>query len=56
MDKDQILEGMERTGIPEGIPSLAEYLAEYCSSAVSPMIMIVNIVICLLFPTLLEGI
>lgn len=28
-------EGMELTGIPEGIPSLAEYLAEYCYAAVS---------------------
>lgn len=28
-------EGMELAGIPEGIPSLAEYLAEYCHAAVS---------------------
>lgn len=28
-------QGLEHTGTPEGIPSLAEYLAEYCSSGVS---------------------
>ncbi|KAL5996203.1 putative acyl-CoA dehydrogenase ibr3 [Asimina triloba] len=31
----QSYDGMEVTGIPEGIPSQAEYLAEYCSAAVS---------------------
>ncbi|XP_075655544.1 putative acyl-CoA dehydrogenase IBR3 [Castanea sativa] len=29
-------EGMELAGIPEGIPSLAEYLAEYCYAARKP--------------------
>ncbi|EXB50800.1 Acyl-CoA dehydrogenase family member 10 [Morus notabilis] len=33
VDEDQISKGIELTGIPQGIPSLAEYLAEYCSSA-----------------------
>uniref|UniRef100_A0A1D1YFM1 Acyl-CoA dehydrogenase family member 11 n=1 Tax=Anthurium amnicola TaxID=1678845 RepID=A0A1D1YFM1_9ARAE len=28
--------GLESTGIPEGIPSLAEYLADYCSAAARP--------------------
>ncbi|XP_021721549.1 probable acyl-CoA dehydrogenase IBR3 [Chenopodium quinoa] len=28
--------GLEETGIPEGIPSMAEYLAEYCSAAGKP--------------------
>lgn len=28
-------EGLETSGIPEGIPSLVEYLAVYCSAAVS---------------------
>lgn len=28
---DKIREGMERSGLPEGIPPLPEYLAEYCS-------------------------
>lgn len=28
-------EGLEFSGIPEGIPSLVEYLAVYCSAAVS---------------------
>ncbi|KAM6545065.1 hypothetical protein CsatB_025801 [Cannabis sativa] len=36
VDKSQISEGMELTGIPEGIPSLAEYLAEYCSLTHKP--------------------
>lgn len=26
--------GLEEAGIPEGIPSMAEYVAEYCSAAV----------------------
>jgi len=26
---------MERSGLPQGIPSLPEFLAEYCSLAVS---------------------
>ncbi|XP_061369330.1 probable acyl-CoA dehydrogenase IBR3 isoform X2 [Gastrolobium bilobum] len=30
---EKIQEGMERSGLPEGIPSLPEYLAEYCSLA-----------------------
>ncbi len=28
-------DGMELAGIPEGIPSQAEYLVEYCHAAVS---------------------
>ncbi|XP_020225847.1 probable acyl-CoA dehydrogenase IBR3 [Cajanus cajan] len=28
---DKIQEGMERAGLPKGIPSLPEYLADYCS-------------------------
>ena len=34
LDKPHQDEGLEVAGIPEGIPSLAEYLAEYCSAAV----------------------
>lgn len=30
-----VREGMELSGAPKGIPSLPEYLAEYCSLAVS---------------------
>lgn len=30
-----VQEGMERSGLPQGIPSLPEFLAEYCSLAVS---------------------
>lgn len=29
-------DGLEVSGIPEGIPSLPEYLADYCSASVSP--------------------
>lgn len=29
---------MERSGLPAGIPSLPEFLAEYCSLAVSAVI------------------
>lgn len=36
LDKNQIFEGIERTGIPQGIPLLAEYLADYCSSSQKP--------------------
>ncbi|KAM7485047.1 hypothetical protein LguiA_001056 [Lonicera macranthoides] len=36
LDKVQKIHGFELTGTPEGIPSLAEYLAEYCSSAGKP--------------------
>ena len=35
VDKDQIGKGIEVTGIPEGVPSLPEYLAMYFSSSVS---------------------
>lgn len=31
--QDKLREGMEHAGLPEGIPSLPEYLAEYCSVA-----------------------
>lgn len=37
LDKVQKIHGFELTGTPEGIPSLAEYLAEYCSAAVRLM-------------------
>ncbi|KAE9598916.1 putative acyl-CoA dehydrogenase/oxidase, protein kinase [Lupinus albus] len=30
---DKVQNGLERSGLPEGIPSLPEYLAEYCSLA-----------------------
>ncbi|XP_047164617.1 probable acyl-CoA dehydrogenase IBR3 isoform X2 [Vigna umbellata] len=30
---ENVHEGMERSGLPEGIPSLPEYLADYCSLA-----------------------
>ncbi|XP_052207246.1 probable acyl-CoA dehydrogenase IBR3 isoform X2 [Diospyros lotus] len=36
LDKVGQDEGFEATGIPEGIPSLAEYLADYCSAAGKP--------------------
>ncbi|GFZ13976.1 acyl-CoA dehydrogenase-like protein [Actinidia rufa] len=36
LDKPHQDEGLEVAGIPEGIPSLAEYLAEYCSAAKKP--------------------
>ncbi|KAA8527427.1 hypothetical protein F0562_034858 [Nyssa sinensis] len=36
LDKVQQDDGLEFTGIPEGIPSVAEYLAEYCSTAGRP--------------------
>ncbi|XP_058076130.1 probable acyl-CoA dehydrogenase IBR3 isoform X2 [Magnolia sinica] len=32
----QASDGLEFSGIPEGIPSLAEYLADYCSAAEKP--------------------
>lgn len=34
LDNQQLGKGFELTGIPEGIPSQAEYLAEYCSASV----------------------
>ena len=33
-ENQQVGQGFELTRIPEGIPSLAEYLAEYCSASV----------------------
>jgi hypothetical protein len=35
LGKEQLGEGMELAGLPKGIPSQAEYLAEYCFAAVS---------------------
>ncbi|KAB2599358.1 acyl-CoA dehydrogenase family member 10 [Pyrus ussuriensis x Pyrus communis] len=32
----EVGEGLEHTGVPEGIPSQAEYVAEYCSSSGKP--------------------
>lgn len=37
LGKVQQDEGFEVTGIPEGIPTQAEFLAEYCSAAVRSM-------------------
>lgn len=34
LGKVQQDEGLEVTGIPEGIPTQAEFLADYCSAAV----------------------
>ncbi|KAK9933841.1 hypothetical protein M0R45_021015 [Rubus argutus] len=36
VDKDEPGEGMQHTGLPEGVPSLAEFVAEYCSSSGKP--------------------
>ncbi|XAR57051.1 hypothetical protein NMG60_11025060 [Bertholletia excelsa] len=36
LDKEHQHEGFEVTGIPDGIPSLAEFLAEYCSITGKP--------------------
>lgn len=36
----QLGEGMELAGLPEGIPSQAEYLAEYCSATVSCILIV----------------
>ncbi|PSR92567.1 Acyl-CoA dehydrogenase [Actinidia chinensis var. chinensis] len=36
LDKPHQDEGLEVAGVPDGIPSLAEYLAEYCSAAKKP--------------------
>ncbi|CAI9779745.1 unnamed protein product [Fraxinus pennsylvanica] len=36
LDEEQESGGLELTGIPEGVPSLAEYLAYYCSAAGKP--------------------
>lgn len=33
-DQGGLQKGFESTRCPEGIPSMAEYLADYCSSAV----------------------
>lgn len=38
MGHDKIGQGFEVTGIPEGIPTQAQYLAEYCSAAVSAIV------------------
>lgn len=34
LDKVEQNDGLEFTGIPEGVPTLAEYLAEYCAVTV----------------------
>ncbi|KAL0393282.1 UNVERIFIED_CONTAM: putative acyl-CoA dehydrogenase IBR3 [Sesamum radiatum] len=36
LDKVEKNGGLELTGIPEGVPSLAEYLADYCAAAGKP--------------------
>jgi len=40
---ENVREGMERSGLPEGIPSLPEYLADYCSLAVRVLNIYVSI-------------
>lgn len=35
LDKVHTHKGIEATGIPEGIPLLSEYVADYCSASVS---------------------
>lgn len=40
LGKEQPGEGMELAGLPKGIPSLAEYLAEYCFAAVSCILLV----------------
>ncbi|KAI4311143.1 hypothetical protein MLD38_036062 [Melastoma candidum] len=35
-DARNLVKGMEFTGVPEGIPSQAQYLAEYCSASGKP--------------------
>ncbi|KAK6146188.1 hypothetical protein DH2020_020057 [Rehmannia glutinosa] len=37
LDKVEKNGGLELTGIPEGVPSLADYLADYCAAAESPI-------------------
>lgn len=50
LDKVQENEGLEVSGIPEGIPSLPEYLADYCSASVSPAHSFVwMIIMCIIF-------
>ncbi|KAI3459252.1 hypothetical protein Pfo_015915 [Paulownia fortunei] len=36
LDKVEKNEGLELAGIPDGVPSLAEYLADYCAAAGKP--------------------
>ncbi|XP_065863699.1 probable acyl-CoA dehydrogenase IBR3 isoform X2 [Euphorbia lathyris] len=36
LDGQELNKGFELTGIPEGVPPLAEYLAEYCSASGKP--------------------
>lgn len=38
--------GLETSGIPEGIPSLVEYLAVYCSAAVSSTLTVFPYIFC----------
>jgi len=40
---EKVHEGIEHFGLPEGIPSLPEYLADYCSLAVSIAIICASI-------------
>lgn len=37
LDKEHVSEGLETTGLPEGILSMPEFLLEYCSASVSPV-------------------
>lgn len=38
LENQQAGKGFELTGIPEGIPSQAEFLAEYCSASVRSIV------------------
>lgn len=38
LDNQRLGKGFEITGIPEGIPSQADYLVEYCSASVRPIV------------------
>lgn len=37
LDKAEKNEGLELIGIPEGVPSLADYVADYCAASVRTM-------------------
>ena len=37
LDKEHVSEGLETTGLPDGILSMPEFLLEYCSALVRPV-------------------
>lgn len=37
LDKEHVSEGLETTGLPDGILSMPEFLLEYCSALVCPV-------------------